>query len=135
MTSSRILQLNAAFTIVGAIGMLAARGILPDLFGVDTPTLLDAIAVGLLGYAGLLVVVARRPPIRREAMMAFALADAAWVVGSAVVLVMFWGQMAAVARVLILVVALAVEVFAALQFRAARVRISAGVERDDLLAS
>ena len=52
--------------------------------------------------------------------MAFAIVDALWVAGSAVVLLLFWGQLTPVARVLVIAVALAVEVFATLQYRAAR---------------
>ena len=51
--------------------------------------------------------------------MAFAIVDALWVAGSAVVLLLFWGQLTPVARVLVIAVALAVEVFATLQYRAA----------------
>ena len=120
MTSSRILQLNAAFTTVGAVGMLVTRGTLPALFGLGGPILLDAVAVGLLAYAVLLVAAAHRRLVGREILIAFTIADAAWVIASAVVLVVYWGQMAAIARVLVLAVALIVEVFAALQFRAAR---------------
>ena len=120
MTSSRILRLNATFTTAGALGMLITRGRLPALFGLDGPVLIDSIAIGLLAYACVLVVAARRWPIRAEILMAFALADAAWVIASAVVLLLFWGEMAMVARVLVLVVALIVEIFAGAQFCAAR---------------
>jgi hypothetical protein len=41
------------------------------------------------------------------------------VVGSAVVLVLFWTELAPLARLLVVAVALVVEVFATLQFRAA----------------
>ena len=51
--------------------------------------------------------------------MAFTVADGLWVVASAIVLLLFWGQLAAVARVLVIATALVVEVFATLQYRAA----------------
>jgi len=47
-----------------------------------------------------------------------------WVVASAIVLLWFWADFAAVARFLVIAVALVVEVFATLQFRAAG-RVSA----------
>jgi hypothetical protein len=119
MTPRRILELNAFFTAVSAAGMLALRGTLHPLFGLDTPLLLDVIAIGLLAYAGLLVAAARRQPLDRQTLTAFAAADAAWVLGSAVVLVLFWGQLTSIARALVVVAALAVEVFATLQYRAA----------------
>lgn len=129
MTASHILQLNAAFTTAGAIGMLAARGTLPGLFGLDGPVLPDIVAIGLLAYAAILLLVARRSPVSREALLAFTAADAAWVVGSGLVLVLFWGQISPIARVLVLAVAMVVEVFAAFQFRAARVARTAGASR------
>ena len=49
-----------------------------------------------------------------------------WVVGSVVVLLLFWPQLAPIARVLIIGVALVVDAFAMLQFRAARRAVQAG---------
>ena len=42
-----------------------------------------------------------------------------WVAGSAVVLLLFWTQLAPIARLLVIAVAIVVDVFAMLQFRAA----------------
>jgi hypothetical protein len=119
MTSHRILQLNAISTAACAVGMLAARGMLYSFFGLDTPLLLDALAVGLLLYAGALAVAAQLQPVTRATLLAFTVADVLWVVGSAVVLLLFWGQLTVVARVLVAAVAIVVEAFATLQFRAA----------------
>jgi hypothetical protein len=124
MTSHRILQLNAASTAACGVGMLATRAILPALFGLDGPILLDLLAVGLLLYAGLLAAAAHRRPVTRRVLMAFTVADTVWVVASAFVLLVFWAELAAVARFLVIAVALVVELFATLQFRAAG-RISA----------
>lgn len=118
MTPRRILEMNGVLTAASAVAMLALRGTLHPLFGLETPLLLDVIAIGLLAYAGLLIRAARKP-LDRQTLMAFAIADAAWVVGSALVLLLFWGQLAGIARALVIVAALAVEVFAALQYRAA----------------
>jgi hypothetical protein len=119
MAPHRILGFNALATAGCAIGMLATRGSLYTSFGLATPMLLDVLAVGLLGYAGLLWLATRRP-ISRQTLMTFSAADALWVVGSALVLVFFWGQFDAVARLLIIAVAIVVEVLATLQFLAAR---------------
>jgi hypothetical protein len=119
MTSHRILELNAVSTAACAVGMFATRGILHPLFGLDAPILLDLLAVGLLAYAGALAFAAQRQPVSRQALMFFTVADAIWVVASAIVLVLFWSQLAPIARVLVIAVALVVEVFATLQFRAA----------------
>jgi hypothetical protein len=77
------------------------------------------VSVSFLVYAAALVVTARARPVRRAALLGFAIADAAWVVASAVVLLLFWGQLAPLARLLVIAVALVVEVFATLQYRAA----------------
>jgi len=119
MTANRILQYNAISTAACAVGMLAARGILPGLFGLDTPLLMDVVAVGFLVYAAALAAVARRETVGRTALMVFAASDAAWVLVSALALLLFWQQMAPAGRLLVVVVGLVVEVFAALQVRAA----------------
>jgi hypothetical protein len=98
MTSHRILQLNAVSTAACGLAMLATRATLHAFFGLDTPTLLDLLAVGFLLYAGALAVAARRQPVSREVLIAFTVADGLWVVASAMVLLLFWGQLAAVAR-------------------------------------
>ncbi len=119
MTSHRILQLNAVSTAACAVAMLITRGILHTFFGLASSLVLDVIAVGLLAYAGALALAAHRRPISRPTLMFFTIADAIWVGGSALVLLMFWGQLMLLAKVLIVAVALVVEVFATLQFRAA----------------
>ncbi|AMY07908.1 hypothetical protein LuPra_01091 [Luteitalea pratensis] len=118
MTSHRVLQLNALTTAGCGLGTVATRGDLHALFGLEAPILLDAIAVGLLAYAGALAFAAQRQPVSRQALMFFTVADAIWVVASAIVLLLFWPQFAPVARLLVIAVALVVEVFATLQFRA-----------------
>ena len=120
MTSNRILQINATATAATGVAMLAARGFLPPLFGLGSPILLDLIAIFFLAYAAGLFYFAARPRVERPALLAFAAADGAWVVGSAVVLLMFWPQLTPIARVLIVGVALVVDAFAMLQYRAAR---------------
>ena len=57
--------------------------------------------------------------VNRGTLLAFTIADGMWVAGSAVVLVLFWNQLAPLARVLVIAVAVVVDVFAMLQFRAA----------------
>jgi hypothetical protein len=51
--------------------------------------------------------------------MFFTVADALWVGGSALVLLLFWAQLTPLARFLVAAVALVVELFATLLFRAA----------------
>jgi hypothetical protein len=51
--------------------------------------------------------------------MTFTIADGVWVMASALLLVLFWAQLAPLGRILVIAAALVVEVFATLQFRAA----------------
>jgi hypothetical protein len=120
MTSNRILQINATATAATGLAMLAARGFLPPLFGLDSALLLDLIAIFFLAYAAGLFFFAARPRVERSALLAFAAADGAWVAGSVVMLLLFWSQLTPIGRVLIVAVAIVVDVFAMLQFRAAR---------------
>lgn len=120
MTPNRILTLNAASTIACAIVMLAARRVLAPLFGLESLFLLNVVAVGFLAYAAALALAAAaRQPVGRQPLLVFAILDGAYVVASAVVLLVFWAQLAPLGRVLVIGVALVVEVFATLQFRAA----------------
>jgi hypothetical protein len=120
MAPHHILRINAAATAACAAGMLAARGMLFPLFGLNSPLLLDAIAVGFLLCAGALWFAARRAPVQRQALLFFAIADMSWVVGSAFLLLFFWTGLAPIARIMIIAVALVVEIFATLELRAAR---------------
>jgi hypothetical protein len=120
VTGRRTLLANAAFTAASAVFIFAARESLYPLFALESPTLLAAIAAGLVLYAGSLAVAARRVPPDRRALMTAAVLDAGWVVGSAIVLIAAWTQLAPAGRVLLIVAALIVEVFATLQYRVAR---------------
>jgi hypothetical protein len=119
MSAPRILQVNALSTAVCAIGMLATRETLYGLFGLTTPALLDELAFVLLAYAGALIIAAARQPVGHRILMAFSIADAVWVAGSAVVLLVFWPQLSPLARLLVCAAAVVVELFSTLQFRAA----------------
>ena len=120
MTARRTMLANASFSAASAVFILAAHDRLYPLFALESSALLVAIAGGLLVYAGSLVVVARREPPDRRALLTAAVLDAGWVLGSAIVLVAAWAQLAPAARVLLIAAALIVEVFATLQFRVAR---------------
>ena len=119
MTPNRILNLNALSTAGCAVAMLFMRGLLYPLFGLSSPLLLDVLAVGLFAYALALWLVSRQEAISRRSLLLFTLVDDAWVVGSAIVLELFWADLAPAARALTIAVALVVAVFAILQFRAA----------------
>ena len=120
LTANTIVLTNAAATAGSGVLMLAARAVLYPYFGLSSPLLLDVIAIGFIVYAAVMMVAARQPVMSRGTLFALAAADAAWVVFSAGVLVMFWPALDPLGRALIIAVALVVEVFATLQFAAAR---------------
>jgi CHASE2 domain-containing sensor protein len=128
MTARSVMFANASFSAASAVFILAARNTLTPLFALDSPVLLIGLAAALVLYAGALVIEARREPPDRRALLTAAILDAGWVLGSAVVLVLAWTELAPLARVLIIVAAVIVELFATLQFRAAR-SIAVGVDR------
>ena len=120
MTPQRILHLNALSTAACALAMLGARSVLPPHLGLASPLLVDALAVGLLAYAWALFAAGRQPVVGRRVLLAFSAADAAWVLGSATVLLLGWGELSVAGRALVAAVAVVVEGFAAAQYLAAR---------------
>jgi hypothetical protein len=119
MNGNRVLQINGFATLGSAFALLAARGVLPPVFGLSSPLLLDAVAAGFLAYGAGLLLAARRHPVSRDVLLFFTAADALYVLGSAAVLIGYWAAMAPLGRLLIIAVALVVEILATLQFRAA----------------
>lgn len=119
MTPHRILQLNGLSTAACAVLMFAMRGLLYPLFGLETPLVMDVLAIGFIAYAAALLAAARRRPATRGALLFFTVADVAYVAVSVIALLVFWSEMTPLARLLIVAAALIVEVFATLQFRAA----------------
>jgi hypothetical protein len=119
MTANRILQVNAVSTLACAVGLLATRAWLPAHFGLASSGWLDVVAIGLLAFAWALFAAAARVHVDRTTLLAFTAGDVLWVMASAVVLLLGWSSLSPLARVLVIAAALAVEVFATLQWRAA----------------
>ena len=120
LTAHRAVLIDSAATITTAGLMLATRSVLFPFFGLSSPWLLDLTAAGFIVYAAVIGLAAARPAISRTTLMTVAGANVAYVVGSLAVLVTFWSELHPIGRGLIVAVALAVEVFATLQFTAAR---------------
>lgn len=120
MTANRILQLNAAITTTCAAAMLIARPYLYPLFGLASPMWLDVATVVFLAYAAALLLTARQRTVQRAALVAFTIGDGLCFAISLVVLLVFWGHLTPIARILIGVTAIVVDGFAMAQYRAAR---------------
>jgi hypothetical protein len=120
LTARHAILVDAAATTATAVLMLASRILLHPYFGLASPILLDAVAVAFIAYAAIIALAAMRPVISRATLLTIAGANAAYVVASIALLAMFWGELHPVGRGLIAAVAVAVELFATLQFAAAR---------------
>ena len=120
LTAHLALLIDAAATTATALLMLAARSMLYPYFGLQSPQLLDIIAVAFLAYAGIIALTARRPAISRTVLITTAAANVSYVVASMTALMVFWSELEPLGRGLIFVVALVVEAFATLQLAAAR---------------
>ena len=95
------LRQNAAFS--GAGGVAAAAGCVPlaDAMGVGQWWLLLAVGLGLLGFAAIVWIAASRPiPALLTDALEISIADALWVIGSAVVVAL--GVFSALGAILML---------------------------------
>jgi hypothetical protein len=110
----RTLQANAAFSALSGIVAIAGAKPLSSLLGVNVSSLLIGMGMALLAYAAGLFLNARRENIKlQEAWLAVVL-DAAWVVGSAILI--FAGTLSTTGNWLVAIVADIVLLFAVLQF-------------------
>ena len=73
---------NAWFSILSAVAILGAGRYLADSLGLREHSTLTILAVGLIGYAGILLVNARRPQIKLADAWTAVVLDAMWVLGS-----------------------------------------------------
>jgi hypothetical protein len=128
LTAHRAVLIDAAATAAAAALMFAVRPLLYPYFGLTSPMLLDVTAAAFIAYAAIIALAALRPVIPRGALMTIVGANVAYVAASLAVLVVFWSQLHPVGRGLIVAVALAVELFATLQFVAARRAPSASAQ-------
>lgn len=78
----RALQANALFSALSGAALILATGWLSDHLGLQRTWLLPVLGVGLLGFAGSLLLIARGEPIDRMAATGASVADGLWVAGS-----------------------------------------------------
>jgi hypothetical protein len=120
LTAHTTVLIDATATAATVVLIIAARGVLYPYFGLSSPLVLDITAAAFIVYAAIIALAARQPIITRATLLAIVGANVTYVVASLAILVMFWAGMHAVGRALIVAVAVVVEVFATLQFAAAR---------------
>jgi hypothetical protein len=114
-----ILKLDAVVTGVNGIAYLALAGPLEDLLGV-APSLSRPIGAFLMLFAAAVWFVATRPAVPRLAVADIAAANALWATGSVVFAVIGASSLTTVGTVWIVMQALVVAAFAALQALAMR---------------
>jgi hypothetical protein len=116
------LTLDAGVTALNGVAYLALAGPLHDLLGLSEPLLRGAGAF-LLVYALAVAVLAAKPHPARGAVLAVVAANAIWAVDSVVAVLAGWGEPTTAGTVWMLLQAIVVAGFAALQL--------AGLERTE----
>ncbi len=109
----RTLQANAAFSALSGIIAIAGAKPLSLLLGVNVSSLLIGMGAALLAYAAGLFLNARRENIKLQEAWLAVIMDAAWVVGS--VILIFAGTLSTTGNWLVAIVADIVLLFAVLQ--------------------
>jgi len=112
----RTLAVNATFSALSGAGMIALSGPLDRFMGLGLSWLLIVIGVGLLGFAALIGLNARRPQINRAEAWLTVASDAAWVLGSVIVVFGFPDLLSTGGKWLVGLIAVAVGDFALFQY-------------------
>ena len=109
-----VLRANATFSFASGTAALLGGSWISRVFGIDHVLLTRLLGAGLLGFAALVMAISRldEPRLRTEAALVSA-ADAAWVLGTVVVLLT--GSLSTAGNVVMAVVALVVADFGATQ--------------------
>ena len=115
MLLKRTLLVNGIATAMTGVLALVGAPWLPAVLGPTSPLLLAVIGIGLLGFAAVLLVQARRPRIERRVAWAIAVMDIAWVLGSFAVVEV--GVLTTLGNLIVAAVAAVVLVFAILEVR------------------
>ena len=115
MLLKRTLLVNGVATAMTGLLALLGAPWLPAVLGPTSPRLLAVIGIGLLGFAAVLIVQARRPRIERRVAWAIAVMDIAWVLGSLAVVEV--GVLTTLGNLIVAAVAAVVLVFAILEVR------------------
>jgi hypothetical protein len=117
----RALLGNAAFSGACAVPLLFTPDAVASWLGLPESLLLPGLGLGLLAFAGALVVLAIRPRPTRSWVLAVIAADAAWVVGTVILLLSPWaGSLSGPGIWTVILVAAVVSAWGLLQAAGAR---------------
>ena len=112
----RAIQADGVFTLLGGLLLTIDAESIAALIGLPSSWILTVLGLFCVGYSALLFLAARRSPIDRGQALGFILADVAWVVASAAVLLGGWVPLTTAGIWSVLIVADIVAVFAAVTY-------------------
>lgn len=111
-----VMKANAIFTLVCSLGLFSFAGILNPFFGLTHNWILQSLAVALLIYAADLMWTASRKDPGTFKVLYFILMDLGWVIGSVIVITLFYSQLSLYAIMVIDLIAFMVAIFGFLQY-------------------
>ncbi|MBT3313875.1 MAG: hypothetical protein HN390_04600 [Anaerolineae bacterium] len=111
-----ILYANAIFCGVSGLIFAIASKSVSAFLGLDASGIILALGIGLIIYAEFIYIFAKRPAILRNFVLFAIIADSLWVLGSILLLITNWVPFTVQGKWLIGIIAIIVDIFAALQF-------------------
>jgi hypothetical protein len=112
----RTIQADAVFTLLGGLLLTVDAGPIAAFIGLSASWILTTMGLFCVGYSALLFLATRRSPLNSGQALGFMLADVAWVVASAAILLGGWAPLTTAGVWSVLIVADIVGVFAALKY-------------------
>ena len=82
----RVLQFNAAFSVISGVTLVVAAAPLSRLFGVGQPAILIGVGLALLAFAVGLFQNSRRESVKQNEVVQAIAMDAVWVAGSIILI-------------------------------------------------
>ena len=77
---------NAAFSILTGLASIFASRPIAEYMGINPPTILIALGVGLISFAAFVLYTATQSPIDKRSVIAIIVGDVLWVLGSVALL-------------------------------------------------
>ncbi|KAA3633170.1 MAG: hypothetical protein DWQ02_13555 [Bacteroidetes bacterium] len=111
------LRANATFSAFSGLVLIFGNRFLQGFFGFENAYVLPVLAVGLLIFGGFVFLVSKQEPVDEKQVNSISIADAGWVLGSALLCVFRPFGLTTGAYVVIIIVALIVGLFGIQQYR------------------
>jgi len=112
----RTLQADSAVSLLAGLLLIADAAPIAAFSGLPWPLALEVIGAGLLGYAAVMFLGARRASIDQRLALGCVIADTAWVAASALILLAGWPQLTTAGFWAVLALADVGALFAVLKF-------------------